>query len=109
MKSVKVTTLALALVVMAAMTMGAFTPALAEDTPDWFFTDIVDVEYVAQYATVPPPDGVMIIDSRPYKAKYVKGFIPTAVNIPDSQFDKMTDKLPEDKNTQLILYCGGPT
>jgi len=52
---------------------------------------------------------VMIIDSRPYKPKYVNGHIPTAVSIPDSQFDKMTDKLPQDKNTLLIFYCGGPT
>ena len=53
-------------------------------------------------------DGVMIIDSRPYKPKYVNGHIPTAVNIPFSQFDKMVDKLPEDKTTLLIFYCGGP-
>jgi rhodanese-related sulfurtransferase len=51
----------------------------------------------------------MIIDSRPYKAKYAKGHIPTAVSIPDSQFAKLTDLLPEDKSTLLIFYCQGPT
>jgi rhodanese-related sulfurtransferase len=51
----------------------------------------------------------MIIDSRPYQPKYVNGHIPAAVSIPDSQFDKMTDKLPQDKNTLLIFYCEGPT
>jgi rhodanese-related sulfurtransferase len=30
-----------------------------------------------------------------------------AVSIPDSKFDKMTDKLPADKNALLIFYCGG--
>jgi rhodanese-related sulfurtransferase len=67
------------------------------------------VTLVQQYAKVPQPEGVMIIDSRPYKPKYVNGHIPAAVSIPDSQFDKMTDKLPQDKNTLLIFYCEGPT
>jgi rhodanese-related sulfurtransferase len=49
----------------------------------------------------------MLIDARPYKPKYIKGHIPMAVSIPDSQFDKMTDRLPADKNSLLIFYCGG--
>jgi rhodanese-related sulfurtransferase len=52
-------------------------------------------------------ENVMLIDARPYKPKYVKGHIPMAVSIPDSQFDKMTDKLPANKNSLLIFYCGG--
>jgi len=76
---------------------------------DWKFHDIVDVDFVQKYATVPQPEGVMIIDTRPYKPKYSKGHIPTAVNIPDTQFDKFKDKLPEDKNSLLIYYCGGYT
>ena len=76
---------------------------------DWQFDDIEDVGFVQPYATVPQPEGVMIIDSRPYKPKYANGHIPTAVSIPDSQFDKMTDQLPKDKDTLLIFYCGGPT
>jgi rhodanese-related sulfurtransferase len=39
--------------------------------------------------------------------KYANGHIPTATSIPDSKFDQMTNKLPEDKNTLLIFYCGG--
>ena len=76
---------------------------------DWQFHDIVNVGFVQPYATVPQPEGVMIIDSRPYKPKYANGHIPAAINIPGSQFDKMTDRLPADKNTLLIFYCGGPT
>ncbi len=68
---------------------------------------IADYSLVAKYAKVPKPKGAMIIDSRPYKPKYVAGYIPTAVSIPASQFDKMTDQLPSDKGTLLIFYCGG--
>ena len=78
-------------------------------TPAWQFHDLADVALVQQYAKVPQPQGAMIIDSRPYKAKYAKGHIPTAVSIPDSQFAKLTDLLPEDKSTLLIFYCQGPT
>ncbi len=48
----------------------------------------------------------MIIDSRPAR-KAKAGFVPTAIIIPDSQFKKMTDKLPADKGKMLVFYCGG--
>jgi len=51
--------------------------------------------------------GMVLIDSRPKRTKYDKGHIPTAISIPDSQFDKMTAQLPADKNTVLVFYCGG--
>lgn len=76
---------------------------------DWRFDDIVDVTFVQQYAKLPKSEDVLIIDSRPKKPKYDKGYIPTAVSIPDSKFDQMTAKLPENKDTLLIFYCGGPT
>ena len=88
-----------------AGTQKAAEPAKA----DWQFHDIVDVAFVQPYATMPQPKGVMIIDSRPYQPKFANGHIPTAISIPDSQFEKMTDKLPEDKSTLLIFYCEGPT
>lgn len=75
--------------------------------PDWFFHDIVDVQFVKQHVNVPMPENVMIIDARPFKPKYVKGHIPMAVSIPNTKFDKMVDKLPKDKNALLIYYCGG--
>ena len=53
------------------------------------------------------PENVMLIDARPYKPKYIKGHIPLAVSIPNSQFEKMTAELPDDKNSLLIFYCGG--
>jgi rhodanese-related sulfurtransferase len=48
----------------------------------------------------------MVIDARP-KRVADKGMIPTAVNISDTEFDKNVDKLPTDKATLLIYYCGG--
>ena len=66
----------------------------------------VSVEYVAdQIAT----NQVMVVDSRPKKAKYDKGYIPSAISIPDSKFDEMKSELPADKSIPLIFYCGGYT
>lgn len=84
-------------------------PATAEADKSWQFHDIVDVKFVQQYAIMPQPANVMIIDSSPKKTKFDMGSIPTAVSIPDSEFDKMTAKLPKDKNTLLIFFCQGPT
>ncbi|MBI9079272.1 MAG: sulfurtransferase [Pseudodesulfovibrio sp.] len=85
--------------------------ALAEEkktTPKFKqFHSLVDYKFVAQYAKMPKPKGVMIIDARPYKPKYINGYIPTSVSIPASQFDKMVGQLPESKDTTLIFYCGG--
>lgn len=79
------------------------------DTAQWQYHDIVDAAFVKVHTAMPMPDGVMLIDARPYKPKYVNGHIPGAVNIPFTQFDKKVDLLPEDKNTLLIYYCGGLT
>jgi rhodanese-related sulfurtransferase len=48
----------------------------------------------------------MLIDARP-KRMFDKGTIPGSVSISDSEFDKHVDKLPADKATPLIYYCGG--
>lgn len=49
---------------------------------------------------------MVLVDSRPARV-FAQGAIPGAINIPDSQFDKMVDKLPADKATPLVFYCGG--
>ncbi len=72
----------------------------------WFKT-LTNYEFMREQATIPPQKGVMIIDSRPAARQYDPGHIPGAVNIPDSQFDKQVDKLPADKATLLLFYCGG--
>ncbi len=96
--------------VLFVMLVGLAPGALASDTtqtPEWFFHDIVDVNFVMQHIQTPMPENVMIIDARPFKPKYVKGHMPMAVSIPNTKFDKMTDMLPQDKDALLIYYCGG--
>ena len=51
----------------------------------------------------------IVIDSRPKKPKYDKGHIPSALSIPESQFEKLQGKLPRDSETPLIFYCEGFT
>lgn len=50
---------------------------------------------------------MLLVDSRPKRAKFDKGHIPGAVSIPDSEFEQMTGQLPQDKNKLLIFYCEG--
>jgi len=66
----------------------------------------VSVEYVAKQVE---SNEAVVIDSRPKKPKYDKGHIPSAVSIPDSQFEKLQGKLPRDSATPLIFYCEGFT
>jgi hypothetical protein len=49
-----------------------------------------------------------LVDSRP-APRFQEGAISTAVSIPDFAFEKMKDRLPADKNIQLVFYCGGST
>ena len=86
----------------------AAEPVTSEAKAEWKFHDIVSLDFVQQHVTVPKTDdSIMIIDARPYKPKYVKGHIPTAVSIPHTKFDELKGKLPQDKNALLIFYCGG--
>ena len=107
----KLSVFSLMLVLILALSFGCTATQKASEPVKayWWFHDISDVTLVQKSAKVPQRQGAMIIDSRPYQPKYVNGHIPAAISIPDSQFDKMTDKLPQDKNTLLIFYCEGPT
>jgi len=49
---------------------------------------------------------MVLVDARPARV-FAQGAIPGAINIPDTQFDKNADKLPADKATPLVFYCGG--
>lgn len=105
----KLVALLIAILAAAVMAGCSTTTAPAKtEAPDWRFHDIVDVAFVQQHVKIPMAEGVMLIDARPKRAKYDKGHIPMAISIPDSQFAKMTDNLPKDKNSLLIFYCGGP-
>jgi rhodanese-related sulfurtransferase len=50
---------------------------------------------------------MVIVDARPKRKKYDKGHLPGAISIPDSQFNKLKNRLPKDKNKLLVFYCGG--
>ena len=50
---------------------------------------------------------MVLIDSRPKRNKYDKGHITGAVSIPDSEFDKLKEQLPAEKDKLLVFYCGG--
>jgi rhodanese-related sulfurtransferase len=83
----------------------------ADQTPkadtSWKYSNIVDINFVKPLVKIPMAKNVMIIDSRPKRSMYDKGHIPMSVSIPKSSFQKMTDKLPTDKNALLVFYCGG--
>lgn len=73
------------------------------------YTKIVDFAYVKPHATPPidPTKGPLLVDSRPTKPRYDIGHIPGAINLVDPLFDKQADKLPQDKNREIIFYCQG--
>lgn len=66
----------------------------------------VEAEYVA---TQLEGNAAVLIDSRPKRAKFDQGHIPSAISIPDTDFDKLSGRLPKDTNTPLIFYCEGYT
>ena len=101
--------LAMSLGLGCAVSQKTAIPQKSAEKPKWWFHDVVGVEFVQNYAKYPIPSGVLIADSRPTRAKFDKGFMPTAVNIPFKKMDKMLGKLPQDKSTLIIFYCQGPT
>jgi len=48
----------------------------------------------------------LIVDARP-AIKYQEGTVPGAMNLPLQDWEKLKGLLPNDKNTQLIFFCGG--
>lgn len=89
----------------------ASTPATgfspANPGPGWF-DKLVDLDFVKKQAAIPKLEGVLLIDARPAARKYDLGHIPTAINIPDTQFDKLAPTmLPPDKSMLLVFYCEG--
>ena len=66
----------------------------------------VEADYVAAQLEA---NAAVLIDSRPKKAKFDQGHIPSAISIPESDFEKLSGRLPRDTNTPLIFYCEGYT
>ncbi len=89
------------------------TTATAQETTQvakaGWYSQLVNADFVKKIAQVPKVDGAMLIDSRPTARKFDIGHIQTAVNIPDSAFDKLAPTLlPADKAMLLVFYCDGP-
>ena len=99
-------TLATLLLLLAHSGVQAAGDQAADSQASWYHT-IVGYDFISKYAVIPLAADAVIIDSRPTARKYDMGHIPGAISIPDLLFDTMTDQLPEDKNIQLIFYCGG--
>jgi len=105
---------AILLAAFAAAPLAYFTTAAAEQVAAapakaYFYTKLVDLDFVKKYAVIPARNDAMIIDSRPAARKYDIGHIPGAINIPETQFDSLAPKLlPPDKSMLLIFYCEGP-
>ncbi len=75
------------------------------------YKHVVDYAYIKKHAALPRDEKAsLIVDSRPATRRYDIGHIPGAINIPESQFDKLAPTLlPADKNAEIIFYCQGPT
>ena len=52
------------------------------------------------------PGKVLVVDART-EEEYKQGHIPTAINIPPSNFPSIEKYLPQDKNFTVIFYCRG--
>jgi rhodanese-related sulfurtransferase len=104
----------LVLALFAASPLAVYAPAAsaadaaAVQAKEGWYKNLVDFDYMKGQVEIPPKAGVTLVDARPAARKYDLGHIPGAISIPDSQFEKMTDKLPADKAALLIFYCEGP-
>lgn len=79
----------------------------AEGDPAWAKAgNLISISEVMVKELIDSKANVMIIDARPTRV-FEEGSVPTAVNIPDTFFDKMKDKLPAAKDTPLVYFCGG--
>lgn len=91
----------------------AYVPAVlaqsaAIQPKEGWYKHIVEHDFVKPHAELPKDEkAALLIDSRPAARRYDIGHIPTAINIPDTQFDKHVARLPADKNALIIFYCQG--
>jgi rhodanese-related sulfurtransferase len=92
--------------VLAIVLTLATTYSSAESKGFKAYPKTVNYDFVAEQGAIPRRDNVMIVDSRGAR-KFDQGHIPVAVNISASLFDSQSERLPEDKSSLLIFYCGG--
>jgi rhodanese-related sulfurtransferase len=109
-------TIALSLAALAFAPL-AYSPlvqaqAAAVQPKEGWYKHLVEFDAVKPHAELPKDmeaKGVtLLIDSRPAARRFDNGHIPTAINIPDTQFEKLAPTmLPADKSAPLIFYCQG--
>lgn len=81
---------------------------LPNPPPDYWYSKIVDIEFVRPYAVLPRRDDVLLIDARDAGRRFAPGHLPGAINLPAKRFDELAPHLlPADKNKLIIYYCDG--
>ncbi len=81
--------------------------AVAQTAPPRY-PNQVDTAFVQQFVQQ-ARGAATLVDARPAARKYDVGHIPTAINIPDSQFEQLAPKLlPADRSQLVVFYCDGP-
>jgi hypothetical protein len=84
-----------ALIALSVMTRSVLASETKKfDKSNWY-KEIVNTDFVTQYAIIPIRKDMLIVDSRPVR-KYNKGHITPSVNIPFAQFKKLSHLLPEN-------------
>lgn len=70
---------------------------------------MMSTEDVEKLVAMGPQKGkYTLIDARP-PLRFTQGSIPTAINIPFVAFEKMVDKLPQEKDALIVYFCQGVT
>lgn len=81
----------------------SYKPGYHFKNPD----DIITINEVVELLKKTPEEGnYAIIDARGYD-NYIEGHLPNAVMVPYYRLQAFQDRLPKDKNTQLVAYCRG--
>lgn len=111
--------IALSLAALAFLPMGCATTQTvtsaaepATQPKEGWYKHLVGFEAVKPHAELPKDmeakGATLLVDSRPAARRYDNGHIPTAINIPETQFDKLAPALlPKDKAAPIIFYCQG--
>lgn len=73
--------------------------------PEWETKAYVDIGLEAAKAMY-DKNGALFIDARPF-GKFKQGTIVGAINILDTDFDKLWGRLPTDTRTPVVIFCGG--
>ena len=70
---------------------------------------VSEIKVAEMYALLSADTPMTIVDARP-EARFDQAHLPGAISIPVPKLKKMKEQaLPDDKNSLLVFYCGGPT